>query len=258
MKRTIASIVCLLMLCTATSAQSRRASIRGAETVPAAKATVDEVEQLLTRNVWASGGPEIFKVMSRTTRGTITMTGTPETGTFETYAKGQHKSMMVANTPRGQIIEASDGDRRWLQTPWGARSASAIHDQELASRGAVGKDGFKWRNVFSSASLKGKRIVDGQEMLVLAGTLHGLPPMLWYFDAGTFLLRKVELARPAGAGEAENLRAVYFDSYATVDGVKVPALIRQVFTTFTLTFRVTEVKHNVYINDALFRDPDRK
>jgi hypothetical protein len=61
----------------------------------------------------------------------------------------------------------------------------------------------------------------------------------------------------AGSG-GERLLGVYYDSYATVDGVKVPALFRQVYTSFTLTFMVTEVKHNVTISDALFRDPNAK
>jgi hypothetical protein len=40
-----------------------------------------------------------------------------------------------------------------------------------------------------------------------------------------------------------------------VDGVKVPALFRQITAEYTLTFRVTEVKHNVPINDVLFESP---
>lgn len=261
MKRTTTAMLFLLMACTAAAAQGRRASSPGAppapRRAPSATTSSDEVEQLLARNILASGGVEFLKIKTRTTRGVIEMTGMDQKGTFETYFKDPHKSMLVANTPRGQIVQASDGSRLWLQTPWGAVSAD-VSGQELAARGARGKDGFKFRNSFSSASLKGKTTIDGREMVVLAGTLHGRAPMLWYFDAGTFLLRRVELARPAARGEMERLNAVSFDSYATVDGVRVPVLVRHIFTTFSFSLRVTEVKHNVRIDDRLFTSPEGK
>ena len=75
-----------------------------------------------------------------------------------------------------------------------------------------------------------------------------------YFDADTYLLRKQEFMR-GGPPRENELRAVYIDSYAEVDGVKVPVVFRQVYPDFTLTFRVFEVKHNVPIEDALFQNP---
>jgi hypothetical protein len=97
-------------------------------------------------------------------------------------------------------------------------------------------------------------MVEGRPAVVLAATPIGRDPIVLYFDVETGLLVKQELIR---SGEKKPL-ALYIDSYATVDGMKVPAVFRQVGEGYTITFRVYEVKHNVAISDALFRDPNAK
>ncbi|MDT5271007.1 MAG: hypothetical protein QOH49_3193 [Acidobacteriota bacterium] len=254
-KNTAALFVILLTLSSATPGQSLRATAAGGAK---AKESIDEVERLLDRYMLAQGGVALFSLKTRTVRGRIEMSDSPLTGTFEMYSKGLSKVMMVANTPRGQIIEVSNGGQRWMQTPWGEVTTAAGAGDEMLGRAASGKGSFKWRNAFSSASLKGTAVIDGRKMIVLDATISGRARMLWYFDAETFLLRKLEFPQQAGTKEAEHLCAVYYDSYATVDGVKVMALFRQVYSDFTLIFRVTDVKHDVPIEDALFESPKGK
>ncbi len=279
MKKNVAAVIVLLSLGGVASGQNRpaagplttsasaRASAEGARSPRAesaegdrakSKATVDEVDRLLELWDLAQGGSALDSLSTRIVRGRIEMSDSPLTGTFENYLKKPRKSMIVANTPRGQVLEVRDGHRRWSQTPW-AGAASAGYGDESLGRAAAGQGGSKWKEYFSAASIKGRGYVDGRETIVLAATPHGRPPLLWHFDAGTGLLRKLELANPAAAESGDvRLLGVYFDNYATVDGVKVPALFRQVFTQFTITFRVTEVKHNVPIDDALFANPTGK
>ena len=235
--------------------RARAESAKAAAEKP--RATPDEVDRLLELWDLAQGGAALNRLSTRVTRGRIEMSDSPLTGSFEKYMKRPHKAMMVANTPRGQILDVSDGARHWVQTPWGAAVSTGYGDEVMA-RPSAGKGGPRWREYFSAAALKGRGYVDGREVIVLAATPHGRPPMLWHFDAKTGLLRKLEFANPVAGESGERLLGVYYDSYATVDGVKVPALFRQVYTSFTLTFRVTEVSHNVQIDDALFRNPEGK
>jgi hypothetical protein len=75
-------------------------------------------------------------------------------------------------------------------------------------------------------------------------------------DAATGLLGRIELLPAPGAGgRGQSLKAVVYDSYATVDGVKIPVGFKQVYADFTLTYIVTEIKHDVPIEDALFETP---
>lgn len=263
MKKTTAAVTLILALSAFAAGQdsrpARRAPARpGAAEPPKAKGAAEGVDRLLELwDVAQGGGAALNALKTRVVRGRIEMSDSPLTGSFEKYLKNPRKSMMVANTPRGQLIEVQDGNRMWAQTPWGSAVSTGYADDGLSRQGS-GAGGPRWTEFFSAASLKGRGYIDGRETIVLAATPHGRPPMFWHFDAVTGLLRKLEFADPAAGESGEKLLGVYYDSYATVDGVKVPALFRQVYTNFTLTFRVTEVRHNVQIDDALFANPDGK
>lgn len=258
--KTAPVVALLLALLPAASGQSLRAGAKGGAK---AKDAVDEVERLLERHVLAQGGLEIFKVKTRIVRGRVEISESPVPGNFEAYAKAPNLEMSIINAPFGQFITATDGVSRWQQAPWGAATkvglgGSGGSGSSLLPKAEKGKDGFKWRNAFIASRLKGRAKVDGREMIVLAATEKGGQPMLLYFDAETYLLRKQEPDHAAGAKVDKEFKAIYVDSYATVDGVKVPVLFRLITQEFTLTFRVTEVRHNVIIDDALFRSPEGK
>lgn len=254
LKQTMIGLALLLVLAPAAQGQRLRASASEAK----AKEPVDEIEQLLDRYILAQGGLALFKVSSRIMRGRVEMSGSPIPGSFESYEKSPDKSMMVVNAPGGQFLAANDGHRRWLQTPWGSTwLGAAAGDIKLLEQARSGGS-FKWRNAFTTARLKGTALVEGHQTIVLAATPRGGEPLVIYFDAETSLPRKVERMRPAPDEGDDFLKAAYFDGWATVDGVKVPALIRQVYTKFTITFRATEVRHNVSISDTLFESPKGK
>lgn len=261
-KRTAALFVLLLALVAAAPGQSLRSGSKGgakAKEPSKAKEPVDEVERLLQRHVLALGGVAVFQVRTRIVRGRVELSTSPLPGNFESYAKAPDMEMSIINAPIGQFISATDGVSRWRQAPWGAATAVGFGGGEnLLKEAANGKGGFKFRNVFTASRLKGRAKVDGREMIVLAATPKGQKPVLMYFDAETYLLRKEEPDRAAGGWGGIPLKAIYIDSYATVDGVKLPALFRVLTEAFTLTFRATEIKHNVKIDDALFRSPEGK
>ncbi|HEX7316711.1 MAG TPA: hypothetical protein VF297_22610 [Pyrinomonadaceae bacterium] len=255
MKRTTCVFAVMLVMTTATAAQvlTTRASADAKVKEP-----FDEVEQLLVRHLLAEGGAAIFKVKTRIMRGRVDLSLSPVPGNFESYEKAPDMEMSIINAPIGQFISATDGVSRWRQTPWGAATAGLGGGGNLFKEAAKVKGGFKFRNAFTASRLKGRVRVDGREMIVLAATRKGHKPMLMYFDAETYLLRKQEPDRAAGGWDDNPLKAIHIDSYATVDGVKLPALFRIVTKDFTLTFRVTEVKHNVKIDDRLFTSPGGK
>ncbi|HWS85746.1 MAG TPA: hypothetical protein VN282_02045 [Pyrinomonadaceae bacterium] len=246
-----AALLLLLALVPAARAQTPGAGAK-------VRGEVDEVEQLLLRNVLAQGGVNLVKLRSRVVRGRVELSTSPAAGSFESYEKAPGMEMSIINTPTGQFISATDGVSHWRQAPWGATTTTVglSAGENLLKEAAKVKGDFKLRNAFASARLRGRTQLDGREVLVLAATPRGGKPFLMYFDAETYLLRKQEPDRAAGGWDKEPLRAIHIDGYKTVEGVKVPSLFRVVTTQFTLTFRVTEVKHNVSIDDRLFRNPE--
>lgn len=259
--KTTVLLVILSTLVPAAHGQSPRAKSAQDSKVKAAATESndagDEIERLLDRYLTALGGLELFKLKTRVMRGRVEMSDSALVGTFEAYEKEPGKSIMIINVPGAQFLMAKDGNRRWMQTPWGeTATAAAVGDVKLLEQAATGK-GFKWRNAFSASAIKGRAKVEGRETLVLAATPRGGEPLLIYFDVETSLPLKTERVRFA-ANDDDQVRVVYFDSYATVDGVKMPALFRQVTAKYTLTFRVTEIKHNLNIDDRLFSSPEGK
>lgn len=263
MRKTAAAVALLLTLSAVAAGQrpravgknSTRARSGAADTT---RAGAGEEERVLDRALLAQGGLALALVKTRITRGRVTLSDSAVPGTFEAYEKGLDRAIVVVNMPGGQLLAAHDGGRTWLQTPLGTKTGIASGTEGMLAKAADGKGGFKWRNAFSSLSLKGRAAVDGHETVVLAARLRGGPALTIYFDVETGLVRKQEYPKPAGVNEEEHLKAVVFDSYATVDGVKVPVLIRQVYAKYTLTYRVTEVRHNVPIMDAFFESPNGK
>jgi len=270
-KRTLAAALILLATFAAARAQDARRDATFDATVRARSGVLraageranggaqgDAIDQLIERNEQAEGGAARMRVRSRITRGRVEISTSPLPGSFESYEKAPGKKVEVLNAPSGQFIQAVDGARRWAKSPWNL--SVTLPEDERDSGNAESPDARheKWKRYFTSASIRGRAFVDGREMVVLAATLKIKGrPVVMYFDAETWLLRKQEF--PARKTEEENpIRAVYVDGYASVDGVKIPTLYREVYEQFTLTFRIYEVKHNVPIDDALFRDPNGK
>jgi hypothetical protein len=278
MKKAAAGILLIVSLCAVAAAQgTRQGSPTSGVVVPARKSSGadrgrlpksitaddslragesgDAVEQLLDKYMLAQGGAKLFAIRSRVMRGRVEMSLSDISGSFESYEKTPNKSMSVLNAPTGQFIQAFDGSKRWLQSPWGGAVTLGGDEADLLKSAVASGKGFKWRNRFSSANIRGRAVVDGHETIALDATPLGRPPVVLYFDADTGLLRKQEFVR-RGPPQENELQAVYIDVYGQVDGVKVPSVFRQVYANFTLTFRIYEVKHNVFIEDALFQSPN--
>jgi hypothetical protein len=266
MKRTAASILLTLALCVAAGAQSLasktkppRAKGHAAERGAKPAAAADEVEQLFDRYFLAQGGVAVLVVKTRIMRGNVEMSATGVSVGFESYEKMQKRSLIVINAPAGQFLQASDAGKKWIKSPWaGVTAAPNAGGDDFLSRGGTPEaKGFKWRSLFSSVRVKGRATVGGRPAIVLAATPLGREPTLMYFDVESGMLVRMEFGRTAG-GKPSDLKALHLDSYATVDGIKVPVVFRQEFNDMTMTFRVYEVKHDVKIDDALFAAPGGK
>jgi hypothetical protein len=252
-------IVVALLLLMPFNASHVTAQLRRQKAKPEAeraKAADAEAERILLRHVEALGDEESLRsVRSRVLRGVAEWSPLGITGKVDIYYKAPNKTLTVFEVPgRGQFIEAFDGRYGWLQTPFTGALDFNRCSLEAARRKSEGIYNLKVREAFSRLTLKGTRKLGQRETYVVEATpVAGLPQVL-HFDTESGLLVRVDMVRES-PGAQYIPSSVTFDDFATLDGVKIPTLIRQTFPDFTLSIRIYEMKHNTRLEDNLFDRP---
>lgn len=223
--------------------------------VPPAKtsAALPSVDTVLDRYVAAIGGRDTQRMItSRVSKGRIDIPGVSFGGKFEVYAKAPNKSLTITNVePMGLLKEGFDGRNSWNSAQNGLDVAS-----DVARAAIVDTDFYrdiKLKQLYTSIKVIDK-VKDGSRYLYLVEAVPASGPAeRWYFDVDSGLLVRRDLTRTTSKG---SVRAeVYYHDWRVVDGVKIPFRITQSMPTMRLVTTIEEVKHNVPLDDAIFRRP---
>ena len=223
----------------------------------AAKTTTVEptVDQILDKYVQSLGGRQaVEKITSRVTKGTFEVSTMGLKGEIEIYAKAPNKSLRIQNLSGvGQILDGYDGKIGWSQNPMtGLREKSG---EELAAiaRASDIHASLKTRELYSKLESKGKEKVGNRETYVILATPATGAPVKMYFDTQTGLIARTDtdLDTPQGQFHVETT----VEDYREVDGVKIAFTMRQESSMGSAVIKLTEVRHNVAIDDAKFNKP---
>ncbi len=212
------------------------------------------VDQIVDKYVAAVGGKAAEKVTSLQGRGTIKIAEAGLSGTIEILQKAPDKQVThVDIAGYGLQREGYDGVTAWITDPQtGLREKSG---GELADvkRSALFPRELKMKTIYPKMTVTGQEQVGTRSAWVVVGEPADGPPARLYFDleSGLPVRQVVSRQSPAGPMEVD----VRFDDYRAVDGVKRPFSIRQITPQFTVEITFTEVKHNVPIDDAVFKKP---
>jgi hypothetical protein len=213
------------------------------------------VDQIIEKYVEAMGGKAALeKITSRVTKGTFDLPAFGASGTWEAYAKAPNKSISITDVPNfGLIRNGFDGTIAWEDNPQtGLNEKSGA----LLVRAKLDSDfyrEFKLKELYPKIVVKKKDKVGEKDAYVVEATPDGASAETWYFDAATGLLLRADAEREGPNGPT--VAQLYFEDYKDVDGIKFPYAIRQVLPEFSLSLKITEVKHNVEIEDAKFSKP---
>jgi hypothetical protein len=223
----------------------------------AAKTTTAEptVDQILDKFEQAVGGRQAFeKITSRVTTGTFEISSMGLKGEIEIYAKAPNKSLTIQNLAGvGEIRDGYDGKIAWSQNPMmGLREKSGAELAAIARASDIHAP-IKTRQLYSKLELKGKEKVGNRETYVILATPAEGAPVKMYFDTQTGLMARTDtdLDTPQGQFRIETT----VDDYREVDGVKIAFTMRQDSSVASAVIKLTEVKHNVAIDDAKFNKP---
>ena len=212
------------------------------------------VEQIFTRYTEAVGGQEaIDRVTSYKTKGTFELAG--RRGSIEIWGKDPNKNLTVMQFPVvGTIKKGFDGETQWVQTPAGTVTDSSEQEIAEVERDAEIYRSGKIKNLYEKVRLERKAWLSGRDVYMIEGIPAKGPSEKLFFDIENGLLVRWDMARKHPERGTVFVK-VHLDDYKDVDGVKVPHKVRFAFESFSFTITIDEVKHNVAINDAVFKKP---
>lgn len=227
---------------------------------PSASASPNQkevVEQIFARYTEAVGGQQaIESVTSYKTRGTFETSAARIQGTFESWGKNPNKNLTVITFPGiVEVKKGFDGENQWVQTPFGTfSSAEGATEMSQMERDAEIYRAGKIKNLYYDLKLENKVRLSGRDVYLIEGIPQKGPAEKLFFDTQSGLLVRWDMVRKV-PNRGHVFVKVHLDDYRDVDGLKVPFKIRFAFESFDFTMQLDELKHNVSIDDAIFRKP---
>jgi len=212
-------------------------------------------EEIMEKHIEALGGrARREKNTSSVSKGTLVLSAQNIEATMQIYQKAPNKRLMVTTIPGyGEMKSGFDGQVAWSQAPnqepkelEGAQAANAKRD-------AIFNNELHWRETYPKLELGKMAKSGGRQFYVIKATPKDGPSRTIYYDAETFLVDRIEATIESPQGTV-NMKSLLSD-YRDVDGLKSPFEMKQVLPTGDITFKLTEIKYNVEIDDAMFAKP---
>jgi hypothetical protein len=244
MKRIVAVVVVLVGL----------VAVRGfAQSQP--PAALPSVDQILEKYVTAIGGrAAIEKHTSRVSKGTIEIPDAGMTGSVEISEKAPDKALTVIQLQGvGLVREGADATGAWQEDPQSGLRDKTGNELADARRGAVFNAELKLPTLYKTLAVTGTEQVGMRPAYAVLATPAEGNATRMYFDAETGLMVRQSATRDTAQGPVDV--DVFLEDYRDVDGVKQPFTIRQVTSMLTIVIRLSEIKHNVALDDVIFKRP---
>ena len=109
------------------------------------------------------------------------------------------------------------------------------------------------KELYATTKLLGKTKSGFRELYVVQAVPRGGSAEYFYFDVQTGLLFRRDTTRQTSAGPVR--AEIHYGDWREVDGIRLPFNITQSMGKMNLEFTVEEVKHNVPLEEAVFRRP---
>jgi hypothetical protein len=214
-------------------------------------------EEILERYVVALGGREVLdRITTYALEATIEMPGRAIRGTLEIAGKAPDRMLVVRTIDKvGAFKQGFDGTSGWSEDPYNGLRRLDGEELEIVRRSAVFNADLKWRQLYDRVESLGLEKLGGRDVHVVRLTGEDSPSETRYYDAATFLLVRsaVVYEGPQGKIPIETR----YDDYRVVDGAKVAHQWTQTTPAGEMVVRVTRVRQNPAIGDAVFKIPAR-
>ena len=112
---------------------------------------------------------------------------------------------------------------------------------------------LRLRELYATTRLLGKTKSGFRELYVVQAVPAAAARKYFYFDVETGLLFRRDATRQTSAGMVR--AEIHYGDWREVDGIRLPFNITQSMPRMNLEFTVEEVKHNVALEETVFRHP---
>jgi hypothetical protein len=246
--RKASSVVACIGLALMLSGEASRGQQTAASTTPTA-------DQVLNRYLQAEGGRAAWqKLTSRVSTGKVDVPAMSLSGTVEIYEKAPDRSSGRVTIAGATFRQGFDGTVGWTDDPQNGLREEAGAELAETRRESDFYHTLDLRKLYAKFTLVGvEKIGDRDAYLIEAVLPEGGDPDKMYFDAQTGLALRMISHRHLTDGVSEFRQD--FEDFRDVDGVKLPFVIHQTQGDTTYTITISEVRHNVPIEDSQFAKP---
>jgi hypothetical protein len=211
-------------------------------------------DQILSRYVEAVGGAAAWKnLTSRVSTGTIEIPKIQISGTVEFHEKAPNRILRVIILNGATFRQGFDGVVAWTDDPQdGLRSETGAELEDTR----FDSDFFhplNLRKLYSKFTVTGTEKIGEHDAYVVEAVRAGSDPDKIFFDTKTgFALRLITIrhTRDGASTYQEDL-----EDYRDADGIRLPFIVHQSIAEPPFTIRLTEVHHNLELDDKEFSKP---
>ena len=218
-------------------------------------ASLPSLETVLQKYADAIGGKDaLAKLTTRVIKGKVDLAGVSRGGKMESFMKAPNRSLTILELgPLGITKQGFDGRTGWYSSKTGG--VRNLTGPELA---AVTADADFYRDLrikelYATTKLVGKTKSGFRELYVVEAVPRGGSAEYFYFDVESGLLFRRDTTRQTSTGMVR--AEIHYGDWREVDGIRLPFNITQSMPKMNLEFTVEEVKHNVPVEEAVFRRP---
>ena len=220
----------------------------------AQQARPQNAQQVLDRVAQAMGVANAAKIRTVQVTGTVSYPAQGLQGRFEAYYKSPNKFFTkITLQGVGEILQGYDGKIGWEKNPMtGLRE---LQGTELAQMRWSAETGASndLRKALRNPKLAGRERVGNREAFVITAQTTAGTPIKVYIDTQRYLPLRMDMEAATPQGKL-NI-ATFLEDYRRVDGIMYPFTTRQSTAGIEAVVKTERIRHNVPIDDAIFRKP---
>jgi len=217
-------------------------------------APLPSVDQILNRYMDAVGGRSAWlKLTSRVTTGTIDVSPANVSGTIELSEKAPDRILSEIRISGILFRQGFDGTVGWSDDPQNGLREETGAELDEARRDADFYHPLDLRKLYEKLTVVDMEKVNDRDAYKVEAEVPDNAPDEIYFEVASGLPTRVLNHRHTPQGVIDFVED--FDDYREVDGIKRPYIIRETSGEQLLTIHVTQVRHNVLLDDSVFTKP---